>query len=464
MFSFIKIIQKSMKIVKIEINNSVLREFLKNVLDCEYGISNTLNDELVNYKKNISDLNDVEIEELAKNVFTMPPIFILYNLEDDDGNLLLPMIYNDFFDESENKELFCVGKFGIQCIDLFNKNGMLIYKDAYWISFHTENYIEIWDQNCKINIFRYRKSEDDLEILAEPDGNTLERLISFNESRFFLNGGFVDENFNVTTPNCFDDANFFTEGLAPVCINGKWGYINKKAEVVIDFIYGGADQFKDGIAKVFVLKPEFQNEKGVWIDVDLYKGYTQSQFLKLFPEFNKKVRKPLCFLREITKTSKELNEEYHYFAEGVEDKFGCWVEINSIGEINNKHKPSERVEVNSNENNIDSDFWFNYVTENSDCHKIVSEIPDLLFIDKTFVIRILEKLPNLFYHFSVLYSDDNDVAELVFSLSKRNFDFLSERLRLIYQVRYNQLMIAEHQQLFEDNDLNNQNLDDNLPF
>jgi hypothetical protein len=453
-----------MKVTEIEINNSLLREFLKNVLDCEYGISNTLNNELVKYKKNISDLNDTEIEELALNVFTMPPIFILYNLEDDVGNFLLPMIYNDFFVESENKELFSVGKFGIQCIDLFNKNGKLIYKDAYWITFHSENYIEIWDQNCKITIFRYKISEEDLEFLGEPEGNFLERFISFDESRFFFNGGFVDENFNITTPNCFDNAKFFSEGLAPVCINGKWGYINKKSEVVIDFIYGNAEQFKDGIAKVFILKTEFQNEKGVWINGDLYKGYTQTQFLKLFPEFHKKVRKPLCFLRENTKTSKDLNEEYHYFAEGVEDKFGCWVEINSLGEINNKFKPSEPVEANLNENKIDSDFWFNYVIENSSSHKIVSEIPDLLFINKIFVSKILERLPNLFYHFSVLYADDDEIAELVFSLSLRNFDFLSERLRLIYKERYKQLMIAEDQKTIVNNNLTDKELEDELPF
>jgi hypothetical protein len=438
-----------MRIVSISINNSLRRIFLSKVSDAEFGISNYLNLKLADFKKNISDLTDNEIEELTSTVFNNPPILSLYNLEDEDGGFLLPMVYNDFFNESENKELFSVGKFGIQCIDLYHKSGKLIYQDAYWINFHSENYIEIWDQNSKIKIYRYRTAEGDLEFLGEPRDHFLERAISFSESRFFFNGGFVDQNFKSTTPNCFDNAKFFNEGLAPVCLNGKWGFINKQSEIVIDCMYGNVEPFNNGISRVFVLKSEYQSEKGIWIDTDRFFGYTQTEFLRLFPEFPQNIRKPLCFLRGNTKTLSELNEEYHYYADGVEDKYGSWFVINLKGEILEKNIQTEKVECSIIQDDIDANYWFDYVITNSDKQHIIKEIPDILFVDKIFVLRILERAPQLFHEFSLLYDDDDEVAELVFGLSFRNFDHFSERLRLKYLERYNLLIMEDDKQLFQ---------------
>lgn len=48
----------------------------------------------------------------------------------------------------------------------------------------------------------------------------------------------------------YDDARYFSEGLAPVKKNGKWGYINEAGEVVIDFQYDGAHSFSEGKALV----------------------------------------------------------------------------------------------------------------------------------------------------------------------------------------------------------------------
>ena len=43
---------------------------------------------------------------------------------------------------------------------------------------------------------------------------------------------------------------FSAEGIAAVCENGYFGYINSKGEVVIDFYYSTADEFQDGHAIV----------------------------------------------------------------------------------------------------------------------------------------------------------------------------------------------------------------------
>ena len=45
-------------------------------------------------------------------------------------------------------------------------------------------------------------------------------------------------------------AMILTKGLANVELNNKWGFINKKGEVVIPFIYDDTDRFRDGEAQV----------------------------------------------------------------------------------------------------------------------------------------------------------------------------------------------------------------------
>ena len=47
-------------------------------------------------------------------------------------------------------------------------------------------------------------------------------------------------------PRKYDDATYFSEGLAAVCINKKWGFINKKGELVINLYYDSVTPFKNG--------------------------------------------------------------------------------------------------------------------------------------------------------------------------------------------------------------------------
>jgi hypothetical protein len=72
--------------------------------------------------------------------------------------------------------------------------------------------------------------------------------------------GFADANRNMISEPAYDDSKFyigassansgFNEGLAPVKKNGKWGYIDLKGEVVIDFLYDDAWCFSEGLAAV----------------------------------------------------------------------------------------------------------------------------------------------------------------------------------------------------------------------
>jgi hypothetical protein len=224
----------------------------------------------------------------------------------------------------------------------------------------------------------------------------------------------------------------------------------------------------NGSARVFVLHSDFLNEKGVWMDVHLDEGYTQKQFLELFSQFPTKRRKPLCFLRNNYKTVEELNDEYHYYGEGVKDSYGYWAEINTKGEIisviHNNH--TNQIEDSTHriiDSTIDKEYWLNYTIENLNNYSIASKLPDVLFVDRNFIIKILTCSPDLFSQFSVLYGDDLTICELVFNLSFENFDFFSARIKKYFEERYNQKMIEENNVVVENN-IDTNGLDDDLPF
>ena len=63
--------------------------------------------------------------------------------------------------------------------------------------------------------------------------------------------GFVDKKGKVIIDYKYEDAESFSLGLAPVSINGKWGYIDLKGELVITNEFDGAKPFyKSGVASV----------------------------------------------------------------------------------------------------------------------------------------------------------------------------------------------------------------------
>ncbi|MBR0113363.1 MAG: WG repeat-containing protein [Clostridia bacterium] len=67
--------------------------------------------------------------------------------------------------------------------------------------------------------------------------------------------GFINENLSLEIALLYDGALDFSEGLAPVMRNGKWGYINENGVTAVDFRYepageSGAFPFADGLAPV----------------------------------------------------------------------------------------------------------------------------------------------------------------------------------------------------------------------
>lgn len=62
------------------------------------------------------------------------------------------------------------------------------------------------------------------------------KLLPINNNSLY---GFSDQNNNIIIPAIYNEVSSFSEGLAAVKLNEKWGYINEKGEEVIPFIYDG---------------------------------------------------------------------------------------------------------------------------------------------------------------------------------------------------------------------------------
>jgi hypothetical protein len=62
--------------------------------------------------------------------------------------------------------------------------------------------------------------------------------------------GFVDASGQFRIPAQYDEARWFSEGLAAVRVGSKWGYIDEAGQTAIDFQYGSAGAFEHGRAGV----------------------------------------------------------------------------------------------------------------------------------------------------------------------------------------------------------------------
>lgn len=89
--------------------------------------------------------------------------------------------------------------------------------------------------------------------------------------------GFVNKKGEVVIKPQFDEVGDFSEGLARVMINYKWGYINKKGQIVIKPQFEEAKDFSEGLAPAglkynaygfidktgkFIIEPQYWDAKG----------------------------------------------------------------------------------------------------------------------------------------------------------------------------------------------------------
>ena len=66
----------------------------------------------------------------------------------------------------------------------------------------------------------------------------------------YSNWGYIDKKGNTVIPFLYKNTGKFSNGLANVCLGFRWGYIDKQGNIAIPFIYEWADAFSNGLAKV----------------------------------------------------------------------------------------------------------------------------------------------------------------------------------------------------------------------
>ena len=100
------------------------------------------------------------------------------------------------------------------------------------------------ERRAKEEAERRAKEEAERKRIAEDDAKyyTFSKIFGFKEG--FKKDGVV------VIPAKYDDAKDFSEGLARVKLNGKWGYIDKAGNEVIPFQYFCAKDFSEGLAAV----------------------------------------------------------------------------------------------------------------------------------------------------------------------------------------------------------------------
>ena len=117
-------------------------------------------------------------------------------------------------------------------------------------------------------------------INALPAGYVLESdKMSYRIERVLGHGGFgitylAWAMVNVVIPFRYDNARWFSEGLAAVKQNDTWGFVDKSGNVVIPFKYDDAYSFKNGVVEVMY--------NGRWMEMKIGKEGKSLTELDLF--------------------------------------------------------------------------------------------------------------------------------------------------------------------------------------
>ena len=104
-----------------------------------------------------------------------------------------------------------------------------------------------------------------------------------------LNGkyGFVDRDGTCVIPYKYEDAGVFSEGLARVCLGDKYGFIDKNGKTVVPYKYSDAGDFIDGLAAVFFDgRKGYIDKTGQWFDSRTEVLQTFSSFARQYVENN----------------------------------------------------------------------------------------------------------------------------------------------------------------------------------
>lgn len=183
--------------------------------------------------------------------------------------------------------------------------------------------------------------------------------------------GFVDRKGNVVIPFDYSAGLEFSEGLAAVKKDGKWGYIDKTGKEIIPYIFDNAKSFSEGLAPV-----EIDRLWG-YIDKTGELVLPQKYFdnARGFSEGLAAVNRYYFTVGFIDKTGKEIVEpKYKYYIWGFKDGLAC-VRNDKYGLIDNTGKEIAPLE-------------YDYIREFSEGLVAVEKDGKWGYLDKTGKVKI----------------------------------------------------------------------------
>jgi hypothetical protein len=134
----------------------------------------------------------------------------------------------------------------------------------------------LFNTGMEENFERYRRQLKHYENAKKKDNLNLSNTPDDDVERFAVYGyRTYDE--DIIIKQRFKDAGEFSDGLAPVKVFSKWGYINKKGEIAIVPKYTKAENFSEGCAVIGQIQPDiyhlygFINTKGEAITKCIYR-------------------------------------------------------------------------------------------------------------------------------------------------------------------------------------------------
>jgi hypothetical protein len=264
----------------------LIRQFTNRCLHSHFGVSDFLAGKLAS-----RSLLEISTEEIQSWGWCYPHFL---NFGDGEGCNKYPFCYVPF---TESEQFLFLGLFHGNAIHVFSKfKGHRVVKSEFYdIQFKEPNLLDGGEGGGSRWVYVFSDEQQQFQIIRTYHNHSIhEACIASGEGcYYFSNGWFNLPGNNALSPLCFTAGKRFTEGLAAVCFNGRWGYVNDHFEFVIPAQYGYASEFVDGFAKVFVLNDTFSHPKPDWIElptwiplVDEDKILPDSeQFLKRHPAF-----------------------------------------------------------------------------------------------------------------------------------------------------------------------------------
>ena len=212
-----------------------------------YQSESVLLDEFSGGFSRVLDFDKKEVYYVNKKFEQASPSFSMdYNLSD----------FENGFASIIDKD----GKYGV-----INRKGEIIVPVEY-------DFIFQYGDDSESDMFTVEMG-DKLVFYDTLGNQVLKPYYDYESHNFFSEGlavvsrnnkyGFINLNCKEVIKLQYDSAYSFSEGLAAVCLNGKWGFINKRNKVVIPFQYDDVNTFYDGLAAVKLNgKYGFVNKEG----------------------------------------------------------------------------------------------------------------------------------------------------------------------------------------------------------